>query len=99
MDISNVVVSLAGHDKDKLFFVVRTEGEYAYIVNGKGRRMAAPKRKKKKHLKVLGDSNSRTAEKIRSGDKVLDSEIRRVLSEYEHNGQIPGGNETWQKTM
>ena len=92
---SNIVVSKAGRDKDKLFFVTETDGDYALIADGRGRRLGQPKRKKLKHLQFVAQSDSRVAEKIRTGDKVLDSEIRRALAAFaeEFDGQIPrGGN-------
>ena len=47
---SQIVLSLAGHDKGKLFFVLREEGEYVLLADGKGRKLATPKRKRKKHI-------------------------------------------------
>lgn len=92
---SSIVISTAGRDKDKLFFVVETDNGYALIADGKARRLGQPKRKKLKHLRYVSQSDSRVAEKIRTGDKVLDSEIRRTLAQFrqEFEGQIPrGGN-------
>ncbi len=92
---SSIVVSTAGRDKDKLFFAVELDGEYALIADGKARRLGQPKRKKLKHLRFVSQSDSRVAEKIRTGDKVLDSEIRRALAAFrqEFEGQLPrGGN-------
>ena len=94
MDTASIVVSLAGRDKDELFFVLTIEDNYALIADGKTRRIGQPKRKKLKHLQHVADSKSRVAEKLRAGDKVLDSEIRRALAEFkaEHYSQNQGGN-------
>ena len=92
---SDIVVSLAGRDKGKYFFVIEIDGGYALIADGKGRRLGQPKRKKLKHLRFVSQSDSRVAEKIRTGDKVLDSEIRRAIAAFAEmpEGQIPrGGN-------
>ena len=84
MEISraDVVVSLAGRDKGQLFFVLDTDDLFVYIADGKGRRLAQPKRKKRKHVRKLPQPESRFAEKIRNGDKVLNSELRRELAAY-----------------
>ena len=84
MEISraDVVVSLAGRDKGQLFFVLDTDDLFVYIADGKGRRIEQPKRKKRKHVRKLPQTDTRVAEKIRNGDKVLNSELRRELAAY-----------------
>ncbi|MGI5971221.1 MAG: hypothetical protein ACOX7P_05800 [Oscillospiraceae bacterium] len=82
IEISDIVVSLAGRDKGKYFFVVGTDGDYAFIADGKGRCIGSPKRKKRKHLRRVAESDSRVAYKLMAGDRVLDSEIRRALAAY-----------------
>ena len=84
MEISraDVVVSLAGRDKGQLFFVLDTDDLFVYIADGKGRRLKQPKRKKRKHVRKLPQTDTRVAEKIRNGDKVLNSELRRELAAY-----------------
>ena len=84
MEISkaDMIVSLAGRDKDQLFFVVDTDEKFIYIADGKGRRLEQPKRKKRKHVRKLPQTDTRVAEKIRNGDKVLNSELRRELAAY-----------------
>ena len=84
MEISraDVVVSLAGRDKGQLFFVLDTDDLFVYIADGKGRRLEQPKRKKRKHVRKLPQTDTRVAEKIRNGEKVLNSELRRELAAY-----------------
>lgn len=53
LEIGTIVKSLKGRDKDKYFCVVRTEGGYAYICDGKERKLCAPKRKNVKHIQAL----------------------------------------------
>ena len=84
MEISraDLVVSLAGRDKGQLFFVLDTDDLFVYIADGKGRRLEQLKRKKRKHVRKLPQTDTRVAEKIRNGDKVLNSELRRELAAY-----------------
>ena len=44
-----IVKSLAGHDKEEVFFILREEGEYVYLVDGKYRTLDKPKKKNRKH--------------------------------------------------
>lgn len=79
---SDIVIALNGRDKGKHFFVIELDDIYAFLCDGKSRRIDKPKRKKLKHMKLKANSDCRTASKIRSGDKVTNSEIRRALAEY-----------------
>ena len=93
IDRSDIIVSLAGRDKGQFFFVVDTEEQYVFIADGKGRRLEKPKRKKRKHIQKVQQTDSRVAEKIRTGDKVLNSELRRELAAFSQkfNSQNQGG--------
>ncbi len=83
MDIqkADVVRSLQGRDAGNLFFVLECDGEYAMIADGRGRRLEKPKKKKLKHLELVGRSDDRTDAKLRSGEKVSNSELRRALAD------------------
>ena len=95
MDISksDIVMSLAGRDKDKLFYVVDTEDNYVFLADGKGRKLENPKRKKLKHVRRVTRTETRVATKILNGDKVLNSELRRDLATFgqQFNSQNQGG--------
>ena len=77
---SDIVISLAGHDKGKLFFVIDTDGVYVTLADGKQRRVEKPKRKKLIHVRKVLRSDSKLAEKIRSGEHILNTELRRELA-------------------
>ncbi len=78
--ISDVVLSTAGRDQGEFFYVIGMETEYLILADGKGRSLEKPKRKKRRHVRKVLRSETRVAEKIRSGDKVLNSELRRDLA-------------------
>ena len=90
---ADMIVSLAGRDKGQLFFVIDTDDQFVYLADGKGRRLESPKRKKRKHVQAAFQTESRIAEKIRNGDKVLNSELRRELAVIGQtfNSQNQGG--------
>ncbi len=77
---SDIVISLAGHDKEKLFYVIDTDGVYVLLADGKQRKVEKPKRKKRFHVRKVLRPDSILAEKIRSGEKILNSELRRELA-------------------
>ena len=80
IQIADVVESGAGKDKGKLFYVIGTDGVYLLLSNGKDRTLDQPKRKKLKHVNKVLRAETRVAAKIRSGDKVLNSELRKDLA-------------------
>jgi ribosomal protein L14E/L6E/L27E len=52
---TEVVVSLAGRDKGGIFAVIGYAGEgFALIADGRHRKKEKPKKKKLKHLRVIG---------------------------------------------
>ena len=80
INVSDVVISTAGRDQGKLFYVIGTDPVYLTLANGKDRTLEKPKRKKRRHIQKVLRSETRVAEKIRNGDKVLNSELRRDLA-------------------
>ena len=78
--ISDVVTTTAGRDQGGLFYVIGTDGDYLMLANGKDRTLEKPKRKKLKHIQKVLRSETRVAEKLMRGDKVLNSELRRDLA-------------------
>ena len=94
VNISDVVIATAGRDQGKLFYVIGTDPVYLILANGKDRKLEKPKRKKRKHIQKVLRSETRVAEKLRNGDRVLNSELRRDLAylSREMQSNAPGGN-------
>ena len=88
MDIarSNIVRSNAGRDKGKLFVVLAVEGEYLLLADGKSRKVESPKRKKRRHAERVEVQHTRVAEKIKGGEKITNSELRRTLTQLGEGG-------------
>ena len=80
ISISDVVLSTAGRDQGQLFYCVATDDQFVWLADGKGRTLDKPKRKKRKHVQKVLRSETRVAEKLRNGDKVLNSELRKDLA-------------------
>lgn len=57
MEIGDIVISLAGHDKNKPFIVVARAGKgFVLIADGASRGMQNPKLKRERHLRVAEQS-------------------------------------------
>ena len=90
-----VVRSKAGHDRGRYHIVLSDDEEYALIVDGRGRTLQSPKRKKIKHLQ-------RTNEVIPL-ENATDKYVRGVLlkiekRETEESPEEKGRNTACQKT-
>ena len=79
-NISDVVKATAGRDQGKLFYVIGADEQFLLLANGKDRPLDRPKRKKRKHVQKVLRAETRVAAKLASGDKVLNSELRRDLA-------------------
>ena len=80
ISISDVVETTAGRDAGQWFYVIAEDSIYLYLANGKDRTLDRPKRKKRKHVQKVLRSETRVAEKLCNGDKVLNGELRRDLA-------------------
>ena len=72
--IGSVVRSIAGHDKGALLLVVAVEDGYAYVSDGKLRKVSKPKKKKLKHLQGTHF--------VTEKDFSEDYKVRNILAEY-----------------
>lgn len=52
--VGQIVRAKAGRDKNGFFIIKELDGKYAYIVNGKSRKVDCPKKKKLIHLAPTG---------------------------------------------
>ena len=89
MDIarSNIVKSIAGRDAGSLFFVLATEGDFLLLADGRRRRVESPKRKRRKHAALLRRDGGAVSQRIRSSEKITNSELRKALA------AVSGGNQ------
>lgn len=81
--IGMLASSKAGHDKNKIYVIIKEDDEYVWLSDGNLRGMERPKKKRKKHIqciKYFVDANLR--ECLMAGEPVMDSEIKRVIKAY-----------------
>lgn len=71
--------SRAGHDKGKLYVIIKADHEYVYLVNGIHKKISNPKKKKLKHIQIINDIPEIIRECMNSGKKVTDEDIKRSI--------------------
>ena len=72
-----VVISRAGHDCGRAMLVVRTDGEYLFVADGKERKLEKPKKKNKKHVRAT----SRVIELAGLTDRSLRRTLRELFEQ------------------
>ncbi|OAT81165.1 KOW domain-containing RNA-binding protein [Desulfotomaculum copahuensis] len=76
-----LVVSTAGRDSGKFYLILDLAGDnMVWLVNGRDRKLAAPKKKNTRHIKVYPRLAAEVAAKIASGQRVNDQDIRKALT-------------------
>ncbi len=75
-----LAISRAGHDKDTLYVVIDSDGEYFWLADGKRRLLEKPKKKKQKHVQVI----KRLPEEILDQMQriTMDAHVRKILKDY-----------------
>mgnify|MGYP002530181303 CR=1 FL=1 len=76
--IGTIIKSIAGHDQNNFFVILNVENEYVYLVDGKTRTLNKPKKKKLKHIQVVGKV-SETFVELLNNNRLLDSHIRTII--------------------
>ena len=69
--------SKAGHDEDSVYVIIREDGEYIYVADGKSRTVERPKRKNKKHIQLIKMKRMPEQE-----NGFSDLAIKRTIKEY-----------------
>lgn len=78
-----LAASKAGHDKGTLYVIMRREGDFVYLCDG---RLRSPDRPKKKRIIHIQPVNFLVEEsllrKLQNNEKVYAEEIRYALKQY-----------------
>ena len=75
--------SKAGHDKDKIYVIIRVDTEYVWLADGRIKTVSNPKKKRKKHIQIIKYFNNEEMQSdLLAGREVSDLEIVMVLKKY-----------------
>ena len=87
--LGQVVYSKAGRDAGKIFIITGLiDANYAYISDGDFRRVENPKKKKIKHLVITKDIIDMIGQKISTGIRITNAEVRKALVEIQAPKEI-----------
>jgi len=78
--VGQVVKSCAGRDSDCLYVVVGVPDQNRVaLADGARRKIANPKLKNTKHVKIVSHADESLKRRLAGGEKISDADVRRVL--------------------
>lgn len=80
-----LAMSKAGHDKGALYVIIREEGEYVYVADGRIRTSDRPKKKNRKHVQII--KKKQITEPESGLDDIM---IRKIIKEYQEERNVKG---------
>ncbi len=81
--IGQFVTSKAGHDKAQCYVIIREEGDFVYLCDGRLKKLDAPKKKRRKHIQVSNRTVSEELlQKLQEGLHITDEEIKYEIKQY-----------------
>lgn len=82
MNISqgDVVVATAGKEKNQIFVVLKTEGNFVWLVDGKRLKISKPKKKSLKHVQKASKIGF-DVEELKTEQEKVNSSLRKFLKE------------------
>ena len=81
--LGDIVYSKMGRDKGRHYIVMKVDEPYIWTCDGDLHKIEKFKKKKFKHTKYTGEQSEYIKNKLESGEKITNSEIRRAISEFE----------------
>ena len=81
-------VSLAGHNTVKRYIIMKAEGEYVYLADGKIRTIENQKKKKVKHIQVAYEIAPEIQKLLDEGNELTNERIKRVLKNRKSGQEV-----------
>lgn len=75
-----IVKVIAGHDKNLFMVITAVEGDFAFICDGRTRKLSSPKKKRLKHLRLTNT--------VINTQGLTDKQLRKVIGEFTGNGKL-----------
>ena len=81
--VGGICESLQGRDKGRFYIItgLNPDGSIA-VADGNFKKLASPKNKNLKHIRLLPERADSIGDKLINGDKVFDSEVYSALKTY-----------------
>lgn len=70
----------AGHDKNQIYFIIKEEEEFVYLINGTTKSVEKPKKKNRKHIQVIKNLPNEVKEVIEKD--ITNENVKRAIKIY-----------------
>ena len=80
--IGKFATSKAGHDKTKLYVIIKEDSEYVYLVDGDLKTLDKPKKKSKKHIQIINRIDEIIQNKLETKAIIYNEDIKRAIKLY-----------------
>ena len=80
--IGKFATSKAGHDKTKLYVIIKEDLEYVYLVDGDLKPLDKPKKKSKKHIQIINRVDETIQNKLETKQIIYNEDIKRAIKLY-----------------
>lgn len=80
--IGKFATSKAGHDKKKLYVIIKEDSEYVYLVDGDLKTLDKPKKKSKKHIQIINRIDEIIQNKLETKAIIYNDDIKRAIKLY-----------------
>ena len=80
--IGKFATSKAGHDKTKLYVIIKEDAEYVYLVDGDLKTLDKPKKKSKKHIQIINKVDETIQNKLETKEIIYNEDIKRAIKLY-----------------
>ena len=83
-----LAVSKAGHDKGRLYVVIKADQKYVYLADGKNRSVSQPKKKKQKHIQINYHIPMVLAKALETEQELKDEQIKKAIKDYKNQQEV-----------
>ena len=83
-----LAVSKAGHDKGRLYVVLKADQEFVYLADGKNRSVLSPKKKKRKHIQINYYIPGTLQKALKTEQKLEDEQRKKASKEYKKQQEV-----------
>lgn len=81
-EFGTIVISLAGHDKNKHYVLCDSDSKFVYVVDGKTRTTEKPKKKNRKHVKFTKTKVFNKNDEYGIENSITNEMIKKKIKDY-----------------
>ena len=78
-----LAISRSGHDEGRLYVILKEEGAYVYLADGRIKTLEKPKKKNKKHIQAIKRLPGNVMELLSQDREFGNEEIKRAIKLYQ----------------